>query len=1009
MFGPDRKGAQPTGAVGKKNGPLSVVRGYSRAVLLSWAIGIAASVGLFLTLRAFQNSSERNEKRSVAIQKIQLLQNRIESSMEVLYSIQSLCTLQPAISRQEFHTFVTSALARRSEIQALSWNPCVPRSKRPEIEVKAKSDGMESFTITELTSKGELISAAPRDSYVPIYYLEPLERNRAALGFDLAANVERRLALNRARDSGVPSATKPLRLVQEPADQLGFVVVLPVFRGPSSTTEQRRANLAGFVSAVFRMADLVHASLGELSSRYSGISIYDLAGHQVIFTMPSRAGAGGHNLLFQDEKLEWTAPVDVAGLRWKIVFSFSRRRPVQPWAALFAGLIITALTAGYIARGERHTAEIEARVKERTAELANEIAVRKATENNLREAERNYRSIFENSIEGIFQSSPDGHHLRANPALARIYGYDSPEELVTDLSNIGRQLYVDPARRAEFIRAVHANGSVSGFESQIRRKDGRVIWISENARGVHNDQGELLYYEGTVEEITDRKQLYEALEIRVRERTLDLGRANEALRAEIAERKRAEIAAEAASKAKSEFLAHMSHEIRTPLNAILGYAQILQRDVALQPKQQDAVEAIASSGNHLFGLIDEILDLSKIEAGRMELQPVVFDLHDLIARLESMFRHRCRQKRLKLLVEMRCQKPCMVQGDEGKLRQILINLLGNAVKFTESGQVRLEVVPADEDCYEFKIADTGIGISDRDRQEIFLPFQQAVAGSRKGGTGLGLTISNRYIALLGGRLDLESTPGVGSVFSFVLKLPAAPGIAHTSAFQQDLLRLAPGQHVKALVVDDIKYNRDVLSAILSVLGCEVLIASSGEQAIAIATAARPDIIFMDIWMDGINGIEATQRILAECGQIKFVAHSASAFDHEQKRYLDAGFDDFFAKPFRVERICECLRNLLHVEFVSAQPRFARSAVKPLGAALPADLLTRLRTAAELCNVTGIKECLPDVVAIGENGEQIAAYLGSLINSYEMESILSLIAELEPELHANPEEKAGNRG
>jgi CHASE1-domain containing sensor protein len=308
MFGPDRKGTQSTGTVGKKNEPLSVVRGYSRAVLLSWAIGIAASVGLFLTLRAFQNSSERNEKRSAAIQKIQLLQNRIESSMEVLYSIQSLCTLQPAISRQEFHTFVTGALARRSEIQALSWNPCVPRSKRPEIEVKAKSDGMESFTITELNSKGELISAAPRDSYVPIYYLEPLERNRAALGFDLGANVERRLALNRARDSGVPSATKPLRLVQEPADQLGFVVVLPVFRGPSSTTEQRRANLAGFVSAVFRMADLVHASLGELSSRYSGISIYDLAGHQVIFTMPSRAGAGGHNLLFQDEKLEWTAP-----------------------------------------------------------------------------------------------------------------------------------------------------------------------------------------------------------------------------------------------------------------------------------------------------------------------------------------------------------------------------------------------------------------------------------------------------------------------------------------------------------------------------------------------------------------------------------------------------------------------------------------------------------------------------------------------------------------------------
>ena len=192
------------------------------------------------------------------------------------------------------------------------------------------------------------------------------------------------------------------------------------------------------------------------------------------------------------------------------------------------------------------------------------------------------------------------------------------------LDDIGGKLYVDPRRREEFMRIVQEQGSVSDFESQVRRKDGKVIWISEKARVVRDDSDVILYYEGAVEDVTERKQVaqtlqkaHHELEVRVAERTAELGKSNEALQAEIIERKRAEDAADTASKAKSTFLAHMSHEIRTPLNAILGYAQILQRNQSLTSDQRRAVETIASSGNHLFGLIDDVLDISKIEAGRM--------------------------------------------------------------------------------------------------------------------------------------------------------------------------------------------------------------------------------------------------------------------------------------------------------------------------------------------------------------------------------------------------------
>jgi len=972
-----------------------VAAGRSPALLLTVGLGVLFSAALFFIIHGWERKNLENELGNLALERVEILQNKMLDSLEVLHSVAAFYAANDHVTRQDFDRFVADARERHPELQGISWNPRVTAAERGQYEAEARKEGFTDFTINEMSATGQLVPAAQREEYVPVYFEAPFARNEPALGFDLASSAQRKAALDKARDTGEPAATVPIRLVQETGNQMGFLVVIPIYRGPHGTMEERRRNIAGFSSVVFRIGDLVESAWKNLMPNDVSVLIVDRSNHNA--------------LIYQHgEKSRWenypeaSQTLSIAGVTWDVVFRptaqfLAARSLRQSWAALCAGLMITALLAAYIHTGLRRTAEIEQRVAERTAELSSEVRERLRVEEALRKAEKKYRSIFENSIEGIFQTTPDGSYISANPSLARIYGYASPAELISDLDDIGGRLYVDGGRREEFMRLVHEQGAVSDFESQVRRKDGTVIWISEKARAVQEEGGTVLYYEGAVEDITGRKlaaetlqKAHHELELRVAERTFELAKSNEALQAEIVERKRAEDTAEAASRAKSTFLAHMSHEIRTPLNAILGYAQILQRNPSLTPDQRRAVETIASSGNHLFGLIDDVLDISKIEAGRMELQSVNFDLNSLIRRLEAMFQHRCQQKNVRLVVDNAAPQPCRVQGDEGKLRQVLINLLGNAVKFTEQGEVRLKIAMQEGGRCLFEVADTGIGISDEEKADVLQPFHQGAGGTREGGTGLGLTISKRHVELMGGELLFDSEEGKGTRFHFTVPLPAAEGgFASPHAGDSIHLRLAAGSNVPALVVDDIQENREVLAGMLKALGCTVTVAENGARAIELARSGRPDIIFMDIWMPGMNGIEVTQRILSEHGDaIKIVAHSASAFDHEQQRYLDAGFDDFFAKPFRCERLVACLKNLLHAEFEPDETG-APAGLPPVpdDFAVPEELAARLKVAAELYSITEMKSCLGEIALLGPDGQKFADHLLRMADNYDMDSVL----------------------
>jgi signal transduction histidine kinase/ligand-binding sensor domain-containing protein/CheY-like chemotaxis protein len=470
-----------------------------------------------------------------------------------------------------------------------------------------------------------------------------------------------------------------------------------------------------------------------------------------------------------------------------------------------------------------------------------------------------------------------------------------------------------------------------------------------------------------------------------------------------AELRQARIAAEQANQAKSVFLANMSHEIRTPLNAVLGYAQILQRKADLGPELRQGLETIQNSGEHLLALVNDVLDLSKIEAGRLERQDVDFDLAALLDGLGSMFAIHCQRKHLSWRMEWRgpggdesLPAHLGVRGDEGKLRQVLINLLSNAVKFTDAGQVVLRVRLPAESLYTFEVIDTGRGIAPRLQRQIFEPFVQGEEGIRTEGTGLGLAIARRHVELMGGRLELESAPGQGSRFFFSLRLEPATRPVEPVFETGRVARLAPGQRVRALVVDDVAENRQVLAQMLSAIGVEVHTAENGRQAIERMGAERPDIVFMDIWMPEMGGLEAVRRIRAEGGSEgpRLVAVSASVLDHERRAYLEAGFDEVIAKPVHEEKVYAALARFLQVEFeyqAHQAPELDFSRLR-----LPAQLLSRLRQAAEAGEVTELEELLEEVSQLGEQGRLLAERLRVLSRSIDLKAIVDLLGGIRHE-------------
>jgi PAS domain S-box-containing protein len=611
---------------------------------------------------------------------------------------------------------------------------------------------------------------------------------------------------------------------------------------------------------------------------------------------------------------------------------------------------------------------------------------------------------------GIISTAPNGMVTSFNPAAEALLGYSADEV-------VGKQtpaLWHDPAEvawRARQLSEELGETIAPGFDVFVARprrnlpeesewtfirKDGVRVPVLLSVTALRTASGEITGFVGMTYDLTERKQAEDELrrhkdqlENTVQQRTVGLLLARNA--------------AEAANKAKSLFLAHMSHELRTPLNGILGYAQILQRDEALGEHHVNALNVIRKSGEHLLALIEDILDLSRIETGKIELVKSDVSLAMFLRDVTDIVGIRARQKGLEFSCELAPNLPNNIRCDERRLQQVLFNLLSNAVKFTDHGRVVLRVNRVGPSRLSFSVEDTGIGIAPTELERIFRPFEQVSdMPHRFAGTGLGLTISQQLVRYMGGEIVVESRVDEGSTFRFEVELENAI-LGPELPPPMQVVTGYSGPRRKVLIVDDVDENRAVLVDLLTPLGFEIVEACDGVQALELAQSTVPDLVLMDIVMPKMDGEEATRHLrhLPTLAQVPIIALSASASNADESKCLEAGANVFLSKSIAQDKLLAQMAALMQIEWMTLPQTEATPTMEALLTNAesirlvmpPTDKIQELHALALQGNMREILRYADRIAGLDLSYQPFAAHLRQLAKGYQSKTILALVENL----------------
>ena len=609
--------------------------------------------------------------------------------------------------------------------------------------------------------------------------------------------------------------------------------------------------------------------------------------------------------------------------------------------------------------------------------------------------ERKYSAaVLQNATEGFIVLDRTGQIKNCNPSANKMFGYDAGELIGRPIALLIPEFGLDTKENRDLL-GLWLGGFKNGHTTVDllgKRKDGSEFPLELSSNVIHFESADMLI--AIVRDATERVQTFEKLT-------------------------RATEAAETANRAKSQFLANMSHELRTPLNGVLGYAQILQQIHGVTDEQKQYLRSIQRCGDHLLTLINDVLDLARIESGQLEVHFGTCDLPSLLLDVRDVVVPKAIEKSLGFSFDLSPNAPQLIITDPQKLRQVLVNLLANAIKFTESGFVMLRINKSNDDEIQFQVVDSGCGIPADQLNRIFEPFKQLDQHKNTtGGSGLGLTISRRLISALGGTLDVESTVGKGSCFSVKIPLSAVEHsnelrLSDDSISDRRHRTLAPDQKLTLLVADDNETNRDLLVRLLSYAGIQAMEAVNGRDAINKLHKYRMPMILLDMHMPEMDGLAVIKAIRSDpdlrgTAIIVISADVLTKFDEEFTLSTDAsmsseaeigniGYDDFIGKPLRVAELLDKIAKHGNVRFVDQADSGEMPVIDVrarLSAAAARDLAVRLRKAAEINSVSELAALAADLQAEPEPACQYGHDIARMADEFDFDGIASLADSLD---------------